>query len=262
MTATVDIERSGAVATLWMDRPEVRNAFDMTLIGDLTAACERVADDPAVRVVVLAGRGPHFSAGADLNWMRAAADAPPGRNRAEAEAMATMLRRLAECPKPVVARVQGAAIGGGLGLAAACDLCVAAGDAVFAASEVRLGLIPSAISPYVLRAVGERQARRWFLTAERVDAMRAQAAGLVHEVAAPEALDAAVGRMVETLLAGGPAAQAAVKSLLRAVAGRAVDDELVRETARRIAEVRATPEAREGVGAFLDKRRPGWTQER
>ncbi|UUX97907.1 enoyl-CoA hydratase/isomerase family protein [Aquabacterium sp. J223] len=255
---TLEIERRGPVAWLWMARPTVHNAFDEGLIAELTAAFRSLAADPGVRVLVLAGRGKSFSAGADLGWMQRLGAASPDDNLADARRLALMLRTLAELPQPTIARVHGAALGGGLGLAAACDLCVASTEAQFATSEVRLGLIPSAIGPYVLRAIGERQAHRYFQTGERIDAQRAHALGLAHEVAAPDALDAAVQSLVDALLAGGPLAQRASTELIRAVAHRPVDDALVEDTAQRIARLRATPEAREGLAAFLGKRKPSW----
>jgi methylglutaconyl-CoA hydratase len=243
-----------------MNRPEVHNAFNAQLIADLTAACRELGADDATRVVILAGRGKSFSAGGDLNWMRAAGQASVEDNLEDARRLAVMLRTLAKLRKPTIARVHGAALGGGLGLASACDLCVAAIGAVFATSEVRLGLIPATIGPYVIRAIGERQAYRFFQTAERIDAVRAREIGLVHEVAAPEDLDARIRELTDALLQGGPLAQAAAKELIRAVANRPVDDELLEDTARRIATLRATAEAREGLAAFLEKRQPAWTR--
>ncbi|NTV12246.1 MAG: enoyl-CoA hydratase/isomerase family protein, partial [Zoogloea sp.] len=210
------------------------------------------------RVVVLAGRGRSFSAGADLQWMRRAAAAGFDDNLADARGLACMLRALAELPRPTIARVHGAALGGGMGLAAACDICIASASASFATSEVKLGLIPSAIGPYVIRAIGARQAGRYFLSAERIGAVRAAELGLAHEVVEPEQLDAAVAGIVASLIAGGPQAQAAAKELIRAVAGRPLDDALLEDTARRIAALRATPEAREGLAAFLEKRPAAW----
>ncbi len=261
MFETLEIARDGnGVATIWMNRPDVHNAFNAQLIADLTAACKALDADEAVRVVVLAGRGKSFSAGADLNWMKAAASASVEENLADAGRLASMLRTLAEMGKPTIARVHGAALGGGMGLASACDICVASVRAVFATSEVRFGIIPSAISPYVLRAIGERQCYRYFQSAERIDATRAVAIGLVHELAEDEAaLDAQVAELVQALLAGGPKAQAAAKELIRNVVNRPVDDGVVSDTARRIAHLRATPEAREGLDAFLAKRPAAWT---
>ena len=255
---TLEIVRAGGVATIWMNRPDVHNAFNAQLIADLTAACVELDADNAVRAVVLAGRGKSFSAGADLNWMRAAGEASEAENFADAMKLAGMLRTLAEMNKPTIARVHGAALGGGMGLASACDICIAGDKAVFATSEVKFGIIPSAISPYVIRAIGERQAYRYFQTAERINATRAAELGLAHEAVAAEALDAKVEEVVDALLQGGPKSQAAAKDLIRAVANRPVSDALVMDTAGRIASLRATPEAKEGLAAFLDKRPAAW----
>ena len=255
----LEIELDGPVATIWMNRPDLHNAFDEDLIAELTAACKALDDDDDVRVVILAGRGKSFSAGADLNWMKRAADNGIDDNLDDARALARMLRALAEMRKPTIARVQGAALGGGMGLAAACDIAVASTKAVFATSEVRFGIIPSAISPYVLRAIGARQAYRYFQSAERIDAQRAREIGLVHEAVAPEELDAKVQEIVASLLQGGPLSQTAAKSLIRAVKNQPINDVLVEETAHRIAHLRATPEAQEGIAAFLDKRQPNWS---
>src|SRR5690606_31204468 len=214
--------------------------------------------DPAVRVLVLGGRGKSFSAGADLNWMKAAGAASVEENFADAMKLAGMLRTLAEMTKPTIARVHGAALGGGMGLASACDICVAGEKAVFATSEVKFGIIPSAISPYVIRAIGERQAYRYFQTAERISAARAAELGLAHEAVSSEELDAKVAEIVDALLQGGPKSQAAAKDLIRAVGNRPVSDAVVEDTARRISQLRATPEAREGLTAFLDKRPAEW----
>ncbi len=256
----LEIELDGPVATIWMNRPDLHNAFDEDLIAELTAACKALDDDDDVRVVILAGRGKSFSAGADLNWMKRAADNGIDDNLDDARTLARMLRTLAEMRKPTIARVQGAALGGGMGLAAACDIAVASTKAVFATSEVRFGIIPSAISPYVLRAIGARQATRYFQSAERIDAVRAREIGLVHEAVDPEQLDAKVREIVSALLQGGPLAQAAAKSLIRAVNNQPINDNLVEDTAHRIAHLRATPEAQEGIAAFLDKRPPAWSQ--
>lgn len=255
---TLEIVRDGGVATIWMNRPDVHNAFNAQLIADLTTACIELDADDAVRAVVLAGRGKSFSAGADLNWMKAAGEASEAENFADAMKLAGMLRTLAEMKKPTIARVHGAALGGGMGLASACDICIASDRAVFATSEVKFGIIPSAISPYVIRAIGERQAYRYFQTAERIGAARAAELGLAHEAVASEELDAKVKEVVEALLQGGPKSQAAAKDLIRAVANRPLSDALVEDTARRIASLRATPEAKEGLAAFLDKRPAAW----
>ncbi len=258
MFVSLEIELNGPVATIWMNRPDLHNAFDETLIAELTAACIALDEDKDVRVVVLAGRGKSFSAGADLNWMKRAANNGVDENLNDARALARMLRVLAKMKKPTIARVQGAALGGGTGLTAACDIAVASSKAFFATSEVKFGIIPSAISPYVVRAIGARQAYRYFQSAERIDATRARELGLVHETVDPDQLDAKVQEIVEALLQGGPLAQAAAKDLIRAVDNQPINDNLVEETAHRIAHLRATPEAKEGIAAFLDKRQPNW----
>jgi len=255
---TLEIARAGPVATLWMNRPAVFNAFNEQLIADLDSACQQLDGDADVRVVVLAGRGKHFSAGADLHWMRRAAQGSEADNLADARRFAHMLRRIATLSKPTIARVQGAALGGGTGLAAACDMAVASLDATFATSEVKFGIIPAVISPYVLRAIGPRQALRYFQSAEKISAERALAIGLVHEVTPVDGLDAGVAALVEQLLAGGPTAQRAAKDLIEAVTGRPIDESTLEDTARRIATQRATAEGRDGIAAFLDKRPPAW----
>jgi methylglutaconyl-CoA hydratase len=261
MYITLEIELKGPVATIWMNRPDMHNAFDETLITELTSACKTLDDDKTVRVVVLAGRGKSFSAGADLNWMKRAANNSVDDNLNDARALAGMLRVLAEMKKPTIARVQGAALGGGMGLASACDIAVASSKAVFATSEVKFGIIPSAISPYVLRAIGARQAYRYFQSAERISAERAREIGLVHEAVEADELDAKVQEIVTALLQGGPLSQSAAKDLIRAVNNQPINDNLVEDTAHRIAHLRATPEAREGITAFLDKRLPTWIGE-
>jgi methylglutaconyl-CoA hydratase len=258
MHNTLVIENTGKVATIWMNRPEVFNAFNEQLISDLTDACRMLDIDPAVRVVVLAGRGKHFSAGADLNWMRRAAEGSEADNLEDARRFARMLHTLSGMSKPTIARIQGAALGGGTGLAAACDMAVASEDAVFSTSEVKFGIIPAVISPYVLRAIGPRQALRYFQTAERISAQQALSIGLVSEVTPVDALDAGVAALIEPLLAGAPSAQKAAKDLIEAIKGRPIDEDTLEETARRIARQRATAEGRDGVAAFLDKRPPAW----
>ena len=258
MYQTLEIEIAHHVATIWMNRPDVHNAFDDILITELTQACHALDANDDVRVVVLAGRGKSFSAGADLNWMKRAANNGTEDNLTDARALANMLRALAEMTKPTIARVQGAALGGGTGLTAACDIAVASTKAVFATSEVKFGIIPSAISPYVIRAIGARHAYRYFQSAERLSAQRAYEIGLLHEVVEPEALDAKVQEIVDALVQGGPKAQAAAKDLIRAVANKPINDAVVEDTAQRIAHLRATPEAKDGIAAFLDKRTPGW----
>ena len=258
MYETLEIERTGKIATIWMNRPAVLNAFDEQLIAELALACEQLDADASVRIVVLGGRGKHFSAGADLNWMKRASQFTHEQNVEDARKFAGMLRTLAEMSKPTIARVQGAALGGGTGLTAACDMAVASSDAVFSTSEVKFGIIPSAISPYVLRAIGPRHALRYFQSAERIKAERALSIGLVSEVVEPEALDACVAQLAEVLLQGGPQAQKAAKELIAAVNGKPIDKTISEETAQRIARQRATDEAKEGIAAFLEKRQAAW----
>lgn len=258
MYTTLEIEKVNGVGTIWMNRPAVHNAFNRQLIEEITAACRAIDVDPTVRVMVLAGRGRSFSAGADLNSMKAAGEASIDANLDDARTLAGMLRTLAEMKKPTIARVHGAAIGGGMGLASACHICIASENAYFATSEVRFGIIPSAISPYVIRAIGERQSYRFFQTAERIDAQLALRLGLAHEVVSEAALDEKLREIISALLQGAPQAQDAARNLIRAVAARPVDDALVEDTAQRIAQLRAMPEAREGLTAFLDKRPAAW----
>ena len=257
---TLEIEHRNGVATLWMNRPEVFNAFNEQLIDELGAACQALDADAHVRVVVLAGRGKNFSAGADLNWMKRAAECSQEDNYADAMKFSRVLRGLSEMSKPTIARVQGAALGGGTGLTAACDMAVAADNAFFSTSEVKFGIMPSVISPYVLRAIGPRQAYRYFQTAERISADRAREIGLVHEVTPLDALDTKIEEMVRAILIGGPLAQKASKDLIRAVVGEPIAEAVSTETARRIAALRATPEAREGFAAFLEKRHAAWVR--
>jgi methylglutaconyl-CoA hydratase len=254
----IRLEISGGVARITMARPEKHNAFDDVLIADLTDAFERAGADDAVRVVILEAEGKSFSAGADLGWMERMADYSEEENLADARKLAHMVRVLNELPRPTIARVQGAAFGGGVGLVAACDIALASHAASFCLSEARLGLIPSVISPYVVEAIGARAARRYFQTAERFDAGQAQALGLVHEVVPRERLDSRLAELVGHLLDNGPAAMAASKELIRRVASGPVDDAMIEDTARRIADIRATAEGREGLRAFLEKRGPKW----
>ena len=254
----ISLEQQGAVATVWLERPEVHNAFNADLIHQLKDCFVALNQRDDVRVVVLAGRGKSFSAGADLNWMKAAGAASEAENQADAQQLADMLYALATLKQPTIARVQGAAMGGGMGLAATCDICIAGDKAMFATSEVRLGLAPSTISPYVIRAIGERQAQRYFLTAERISAAKAAEIGLAHEVVGMEALDAKVEEIVAALLLGGPVAQQASKQLIALVAKRDNSAELRTQTAAHIASVRAGQEAKEGLNAFLEKRAAAW----
>ena len=250
--------RPDGSAWITLNRPEIHNAFDDRLIADLTAALSVLAGDDAVRAVVLTGSGKSFSAGADLNWMRRTASYGDAENLADARALAKLMGTLNELPRPTVARVNGAALGGGTGLVACCDIVVASAEALFGTTEVRLGLIPSVIGPYVVAAIGVRQARRLMLTGERIDAAEAVRIGLVHEAVAADQLDRAVEAVLGHLLRGGPAALAAAKRLVRDLAGRAIEPELIEDTAGRIAALRATAEAREGVAAFLAKRPASW----
>lgn len=252
------IDRDGPTALLTLDRPAAMNALDAGLIASLTRAYAALGQDPAVRAVVLQAEGPIFSAGADLDGMRRMAEASEADNLADARALAGLMRTLDTCPKATLARIQGSAFGGAIGLIACCDIAVAVPEAQFALSEVRLGLIPATIGPYVVRAVGPRAARRLFVTAERFSAAEALRLGLVHEVAEAGALDQAIGRQVQAVLKGGPAAIAAAKRLVADV-DAPIDAGLIEETARRIAETRASPEAREGIAAFFGKRKPGWS---
>jgi len=261
MTTTLDIRRpSRHVAEVWLNRPEVRNAFNDSVIAELHAAFTTFAADADLRAVVLGGHGKTFCAGADLSWMRAMAGYDWAQNRADAQALADMLWAVWRCPVPVVGRVQGDCYAGGVGLAAVCDVLVVAEGVHFCLSEARLGLLPATISPYVIRAMGEQAARRFFVTAERFSAAQAAAMGFVHEVVAPDALDATVAEIVAALVANGPMATRACKQLVQDVAGVPLDDALRDETARRIADIRASDEGREGVQSFLNKRKPNWLE--
>lgn len=253
------IARAPPVARLTLNRPDIHNAFDERLIGALTDALDELAADTAVRVVLLTGAGKSFSAGADLAWMQRAAGFDEAANRADARRLERLLRTLDELPKPTVALVNGAAMGGGVGLVAACDIALAAEGARFALSEVKLGLIPAVISPFVVRAIGERACRRYFLTGERFEAATALRLGLVHEVVAAEQLTRAGDAILEALLAGGPQAQAHAKALLPQIRG--LEGSLLAElTAGAIASRRASAEGRQGVAAFLEKRAPSWRE--
>ncbi|MFP6742428.1 MAG: enoyl-CoA hydratase/isomerase family protein [Alphaproteobacteria bacterium] len=247
------------VATITLNRPEVHNAFNAEVIERLSDVLEDLAGADGVRAVLLEAVGKSFSAGADLHWMKLAASFTEAENLEDARALSQMLHRLNTLPKPTVALVQGAAFGGGVGLMAACDMVIAVKDAAFSLSEIKLGLIPATISPYVIAAIGERQAGRYFLTGERFDADEARRIGLVHEVVDDlDALKMAGERMVERLFAAPPGALADAKDLIAAVAGRPIDAVLIEDTARRIAARRSHAEAGEGIAAFLEKRKPGW----
>jgi len=257
---TLEIEVRDGIGRIWLNRPDVRNAFNDTAIAELTRAFGEAASDPAVRVVVLGGRGAAFCAGADLNWMKKMAGYSFEENYADALGLAGMLHALATLPKPTVARVQGPAFAGGMGLVAACDIAVAADTAEFCLSEVKLGLVPATISPYVIAAMGRRAAQRYFLTAERFPAAEAQRIGFVQALAPAAEIDAVIAAICRELLAGGSAAHRATKELIREVAGAPLTAELRADTARRIAAARATDEGKEGIRAFLEKRKPDWTK--
>jgi methylglutaconyl-CoA hydratase len=256
--AALEVTVNGAIARIALNRPDVHNAFDETLISDLTHVVRTLDADAAVRVLVLEGRGTSFCAGADLNWMKRMAAYSQAENLADANALATMLSALNNMSKPTLARVHGAAYGGGVGLVACCDIAIGIQSATFSLSEARLGLIPAVISPYVIEAIGARAARRYFLSAERFGAEEACRLGLLHELVPESELDAALDRVVAALLDAGPHAQAEAKVLIRAVAQRPIDQGVIGDTAKRIARVRATAEGREGVAAFLAKRKPAW----
>ena len=250
--------RAPGVAQVTMSRPAVFNAFDEAMIGELDAAFAALAADAAVRVVVLAGEGRHFSAGADLQWMQRASRASEDWNLQDARRFAGMLARIAALPKPTVARVQGAALGGGVGLTCACDIAVAADNASFSVSEAKFGILPSVIGPHLVNAVGRRQALRLALTTERIGAAQAEAMGLVHRVVGLDALDAAVDAVARDLLVGGPKAQGEIKRLFGRLEVGPVTPEVLELTARTISRVRGTDEAREGFDAFLSKRPANW----
>jgi len=255
---TLIVEIRDSIALIALARPEVHNAFNDTLIAELDRALRTLDADDNVRAVVLLGHGKSFCAGADLNWMKRMAGYAPSENLADAMAMANMLKTLRNLSKPTIARVHGAAYGGGVGLVACCDIAIAAPDATFSLSEVKLGLIPATISPYVVEAIGVRHARRFFLTAERFSAAEAFRIGLVHDLAAPAELDAKINELLGSLLQAGPKAQAAAKDLIRAVAHQPIDEHMIGDTAERIAWIRGSPEGREGVASFLDKRYAAW----
>ena len=258
----LEVTRQGGVARVTLNRPELRNAFDDALIGKLSQAFAELADDRSVRVIVLAGNGPAFCAGADLNWMKRMAGYGYDENLADAKALADMLAALDWLPKPTIARVHGPVFAGGAGLVAACDIAVGTPEAKFCLSEAKLGLSPATISPYVMRAMGERLARRYFLTAEVFDAQEAYRIGMLSLLVPASELDAAIAELVKHLLAGGPESHAKIKALIRDVAGRRPDEALAAETAKRIAEIRGSPEGREGIAAFLEKRKASWCSPR
>lgn len=259
---TLEIETIDRVRTLWLNRPDVRNAMNAEMIAELDAAITQAIADDTVRVIVLAGRGKAFCAGGDLTWMKAARDMPADAARQDSANLARVMRRLYESPKPTVACVHGSAFAGAMGLVCSVDVAIASDETRFCISEVKLGLIPAMISPYVIRAIGERQARRLMLTAEVIQAPLAHRIGLIHESVPTTQLQATLQALLGHLLAGGPSAMDQTKSLIHAVSGRAIDDSLVAETAARIGVVRASDEAQEGIAAFFDKRPPAWLADR
>ena len=254
------LEKRDNVAIVTLNRPEVRNAFDDVLIANLTRTFAELDQDDSVRAVVLAGAGTAFCAGADLNWMKRMAGYGYGQNLADAEALARMLKALDRMSKPTIARVHGPAYAGGVGLVAACDIAIGSHAAEFCLTEVKLGLSPATISPYVVRAMGERLARRYFLTGEVIDASEAYRLRLLSDLSSKEELDGAIDALLGHLMAGGRAAHAKIKDLLRAVAAGPADDAMIADTAKRIAEIRVSPEGREGIASFLEKRKPDWVK--
>ena len=261
MAENLIVEKRNSVAIVTLNRPEVRNAFDDVLIADLTRVFLAIEKDETVRVMVLAGAGSAFCAGADLNWMKRMAGYGYEQNLADARALAQMLKTLDRLSKPTVARVHGPAYAGGVGLVAACDIAIGSHDAEFCLTEVKLGLSPATISPYVVRAMGERLARRYFLTGEVIDAGEAYRLRLLSDVASKEELDGAVNAILGHLVTGGRAAHAKIKDLVRRVGAGPADDAMIDDTAQRIAEIRVSPEGKEGIAAFLERRKPAWVKE-
>jgi len=261
MTDHLIVEIRNQIAIVTLNRPEVRNAFDDALISDLTRVLSDLDKDESVRVVVLAGAGSAFCAGADLKWMQRVADYSYEQNLAEAQAFANLLKTLDRLSKPTVARVHGAAYGGGVGLVAACDIAIGSHEAEFCLTEVKLGLSPATVSPYVVRAMGARLARRYFLTGEMIESGDAYRLRLLSDVAVKEELDGAINGLLGQLVIGGPKAHHHIKDLVRTVSAGPVDDAMIADTAKRIAEIRVSPEGKEGIGAFLQKRKPAWVQQ-
>jgi methylglutaconyl-CoA hydratase len=254
----ISVEKKAGVGRVTLNRPEVRNAFDDALIAELTKTFAELDRDSSVRAVVLAGNGPAFCAGADLNWMKRMSGYSYDDNLRDARGLAEMLATLDRMDKPTIARVHGPAFAGGTGLVAACDIAVGTPEAKFCFSEAKLGLSPATISPYVMRAIGARAASRYFLTAEVFDAAEALRIGMLSALVPPAELDAFIESLLKHLLAGGSGAHARIKDLIHDVAGRPIDDELKGDTARRIAEIRASAEGKEGIASFLEKRKPRW----
>lgn len=251
-------QRTSGVMQITMSRPEVFNAFDEAMIAELDAAFDQLSNDENVRVIVLAGAGKHFSAGADLKWMQRASQESREWNLADARRFAAMLSKIDNCPKPTLARIQGAALGGGVGLACVCDIAIAADNASFAISEAKFGILPAAIGPYLINAVGKRHARRLALTMSRIRAAEALALGLVHQVTSVDQLDSTIDACLQELVAGGPQAQGEIKSFFSQLAVGPVTAEARELSAQTISRVRGTEEAREGFAAFLDKRPANW----
>ena len=260
MFQTLELTRKDNVATVTLNRPEVRNAFNETTIAELTQVFSELSHDLSIRAIVLAANGPAFCAGADLNWMKKMADYSHSENLADANQLAQMLSAIYTCTKPVVAKIQGDCYAGGMGLVAACDVLVSVDTAQFCLSEVKLGLIPATISPYVIKAMGENTARRYFLTAERFDAAQALQIGFVHEVISAEMLDQKVADIVKALVSNSPNAVAQAKTLVREIGGREISPSLIANTVEGIAVIRASEEGREGVRSFLEKRKPSWLE--
>ena len=258
MTQAIRISAQGGIATVVLSRPDVRNAFTDEVIAELSQAFIQLGDDPQVRAIVLMAEGPAFCAGADLNWMRRMADYSREENEQDAEKLAFMLRTIYECPKPTIARVQGDVYAGGMGLVACCDMAVSVDTANYCLSEVKLGLIPATIGPYVIRAMGPRASHRYFLTAERFSAAEARRIGFVHEVVPADQLDATVSTWVQALLAASPNAIKECKKLVQYVADRDITRLLIDHTVKAIADIRASDEGKEGVQSFLNKRKPAW----
>jgi methylglutaconyl-CoA hydratase len=255
---SIEVRIDSRVANVTLNRPDVRNAFNEATIAELALAFDELGRNDDVRVIVLAANGPAFCAGGDLNWMKSMAGYSDAENLADATKLADMLRTIYLCPKPVVAKIQGDCYAGGMGLVAACDVAVAVEEANFCLSEVKLGLIPATISPYVIKAMGENAARRYFLTAERFGAAEAHRIGFVHELVKAGDLDSNVAAIVKALLSNSPNAVQQAKVLVRDMAGKPIDNALLADTAERIAAIRASTEGREGVASFLEKRKPSW----
>jgi methylglutaconyl-CoA hydratase len=259
---TLKVDKTPAgIALVWLNRPDVRNAFNETMITELTAAFRALDADAEVRAIILAGHGKAFCAGADLNWMKKMAGYTYEQNYEDALGLANMLHAIHGVKKPTIARVHGAAFAGGMGLVAACDIAVAAQSAEFCLSEVKLGLVPATISPYVIAAMGERAAYRYMLSAEPFPAAEAYRIGFVQEIAQDEELDGIINQLLGHLVVGSPAAHAATKDLLRAVAGQRLGPDLIKDTATRIAAARASDDGKEGIRSFLEKRKPAWVVE-